>query len=581
MHLALSRSSLLQVVVLLALATIAESASAATITVDSLGWNEDDDGTCTLREAIVSADDNVASGSLAGECPAGDDVDDTIQFSVTGSIHLTSAAPDILNSVTITGPGAELLTLDRQGASGPFAYFRVLGGPSTIRFSGLTIAGADNSVASGGVFEINGHANHLILEDSRFVNNSAASAGVVRATGPLTIRRCSFVGNTAAGTVGGAINVFRAVSPATVVIDSSSFVDNSAMSDGGAIYYNDTVDGSRMSIVNSTFVGNRSMQSGGAIFCKNAIVELSNSTVSGNTANVGVDPFGDGGGLAADAATCNGVNLRNSVVADNVDAGGNDDFPDCAASVTSFDYNLFGSLAGCAVGGGATHDQVASALLDSVGLSGGTTPTMVPLAGSPVIDGGNPAGCSNEDGDPITLDQRGYERPAGAACDIGAVEVVCPNGIVEGDEDCDDGNTTAGDGCSATCTSEGPSSSSSTSSSSTSSSSAASGSASSGGSMGAGGGDATSGAGGSDAAVSSGAGANAMAPGDPPVADDGGCALAGSARPPLAAIAAVLAALVVGARPRRRREDAAWRTIEASYRTLWRVAKAARLGVQR
>ncbi|UCG68369.1 MAG: DUF4215 domain-containing protein, partial [Thermoplasmata archaeon] len=38
----------------------------------------------------------------------------------------------------------------------------------------------------------------------------------------------------------------------------------------------------------------------------------------------------------------------------------------------------------------------------------------------------------------------------------GACTAVCGNGVVESGEECDDGNTASGDGCSATCTEEGP-----------------------------------------------------------------------------------------------------------------------------
>jgi cysteine-rich repeat protein len=41
-------------------------------------------------------------------------------------------------------------------------------------------------------------------------------------------------------------------------------------------------------------------------------------------------------------------------------------------------------------------------------------------------------------------------------CDGGTTEPVCGNGVKEGTEACDDGNVTAGDGCSATCTVEEP-----------------------------------------------------------------------------------------------------------------------------
>src|SRR5207247_10529511 len=34
---------------------------------------------------------------------------------------------------------------------------------------------------------------------------------------------------------------------------------------------------------------------------------------------------------------------------------------------------------------------------------------------------------------------------------VAADSLTCGNGVVEGTEECDDGNTTSGDGCSATC----------------------------------------------------------------------------------------------------------------------------------
>ena len=49
--------------------------------------------------------------------------------------------------------------------------------------------------------------------------------------------------------------------------------------------------------------------------------------------------------------------------------------------------------------------------------------THLPLAGSPLVDAGDPAGCA------LAVDQRGVARPincgGGPRCDIGAVEVEC------------------------------------------------------------------------------------------------------------------------------------------------------------
>jgi cysteine-rich repeat protein len=45
----------------------------------------------------------------------------------------------------------------------------------------------------------------------------------------------------------------------------------------------------------------------------------------------------------------------------------------------------------------------------------------------------------------------------GSACDIGAFEVgVCGDGFLDEDEECDDGNSAEGDGCSSVCQVEEP-----------------------------------------------------------------------------------------------------------------------------
>ena len=43
-------------------------------------------------------------------------------------------------------------------------------------------------------------------------------------------------------------------------------------------------------------------------------------------------------------------------------------------------------------------------------------------AGSVAIDAGNPTGCTDQFGAPLTTDQRGEARPFGTACDLGAFE---------------------------------------------------------------------------------------------------------------------------------------------------------------
>jgi hypothetical protein len=54
--------------------------------------------------------------------------------------------------------------------------------------------------------------------------------------------------------------------------------------------------------------------------------------------------------------------------------------------------------------------------------NGGLTPTIALLEGSPAIDAIPVPDCTDQQGNKITTDQRGFGRPAGPACDIGAFE---------------------------------------------------------------------------------------------------------------------------------------------------------------
>jgi hypothetical protein len=62
--------------------------------------------------------------------------------------------------------------------------------------------------------------------------------------------------------------------------------------------------------------------------------------------------------------------------------------------------------------------------LGALANNGGPTDTHLPDPGSPLVDAGDPAGCTDEKGGPLLADQRGVTRPQGSRCDIGAVEVV-------------------------------------------------------------------------------------------------------------------------------------------------------------
>jgi CSLREA domain-containing protein len=96
--------------------------AAATITVNSTSDDAANDGVCTLREAIASANSDTVSGAAGGECVAGSGVD-TIEFDISGGGVKTfqPATPydNITEAVTIDGysqAGAAENTADMESA---------------------------------------------------------------------------------------------------------------------------------------------------------------------------------------------------------------------------------------------------------------------------------------------------------------------------------------------------------------------------------------------------------------------------------------------------------------------------------
>src|SRR6516162_6257632 len=68
---------------------------------------------------------------------------DTINFSVTGTINLAATLPTLTRSVSIDGPGADLMTV-RRDTGGDYRIFTVAAG-ATVAISRLTIANGSAS----------------------------------------------------------------------------------------------------------------------------------------------------------------------------------------------------------------------------------------------------------------------------------------------------------------------------------------------------------------------------------------------------------------------------------------------------
>src|SRR4030095_3977880 len=99
------------------LCVFAMPAHAATITV----INTNDSGPGSLRQALAVAHDG-----------------DRIAFAVSGTITLTSGELQVTKNVTISGPGADHLSIYASQQWGPQATFHVVSG-KTVTISGVTI----------------------------------------------------------------------------------------------------------------------------------------------------------------------------------------------------------------------------------------------------------------------------------------------------------------------------------------------------------------------------------------------------------------------------------------------------------
>jgi hypothetical protein len=195
-------------------------------------------------------------------------------------------------------------------------------------------------------------------------------------------------------------------------------------------------------ITNSTLTGNAA-GGGGAVFAFGSITVV-NSTITGNSSpNVG-DFAGFGGGLEAPDITLiyatvvgnsspSGANIQidstdtlvsfSSVVGTPLGGGDNCHFGG-GQSTTSNGYNYSDdSSCGFTNTGLGDHQNVADLGLGALGDNGGNTPTMLPGAGSPLLDATPLAACQSGGATDITTDQRDLPRPSGTGCDVGAVEV--------------------------------------------------------------------------------------------------------------------------------------------------------------
>jgi hypothetical protein len=422
-------------------------AHAATITVN----NTNDNGPGSLRQTLTIANDG-----------------DTINFAVTGTITLTSGGLPINKNITISGPGADQLSIDGKQALLVFGIFP----GKTATISGLTIRNAE---AGAGVWNEQGT---LAVSNCAITSNSYE--GLLNDEGTLNVNNCVLSGNSYYGLYSyfGVTTVSKSVvsgnssgglvndgphqhppndpigGPGSMTIADSIVSDNSGPGVSNVAGF--------LTVLNSTLSGNSAGEAldgggimSGALFKTPADVTLVNCTISGNSApgfgggiaggywgvtivnsTISGNSAGDSGGgisgafvrimnstISGNSAGLGGgiyhylFNLEISNTILNASASGQNIFNN-DGTVTSHGYNISsddgdGVLTG--PGDQINTDPLLSPLQDN----GGPTLTHLPLLGSPAIDAGDPNFAP-----PPFHDQRGpcFYRVFGRRIDVGSVE---------------------------------------------------------------------------------------------------------------------------------------------------------------
>lgn len=424
----------------------------------------------TLRWAIQSANDNPGADTIAFDSA----------FDSSQRINLLiGQLPTLTGPTTISGPGAEFLTISGLGA---YRAFQIADG-AVVSIDGLTITDGfasqiipDNGIGGGilnyghlilsDIILTGNHADYsggsifnagqLTISESTISQSTASSGGGVHSTGTFIASHVEFLdnmadgggaiyaeevsllsycvieGNTASGWGGGGI--FQAETDSAVMTISYSTIANNSGGSGGGILSRGAVtitystmndntayeggavyNWGRLTLGNSTVAENSAEYGGGLLNL--GLMHVVSSTISLNTANQ------DGGGILQYtpdlplilSSTIVFANSGNGI-ADNVSG---------VIDVNNSSGNLFGpGSSGFWAQNRGNDRNLIFAADEDIGLgplrdNGGVTQTMALLPDSPAIDAGD--GILRF-GPGFENDQRGFSRFRGTGIDIGAFE---------------------------------------------------------------------------------------------------------------------------------------------------------------
>jgi hypothetical protein len=425
--------------------------------------NLNDFGPGSLRAAIAQAN---------YQSPGADEI---VFSSVSGTINLTIGELEIVDSVSIEGPGRDVLAISGNNQS---RIFNINSSSSDVVISGLTLTNGLAEKDAGGAIRSVTNGNVSII-NSAITGNTATSGvdsnyyyyggegGAVSVTfGSLTITNSELRDNVAR--YGGAIKILGAeltISQSVIsgnqaeraagiyTSQGNSQIWDSIISDNDSVYGASGIENNFGAL---TLNGVSISGNGYGIEAYEAEVTITNSTVSGNShegllisqshltiANSTIT--GNSLGVSSFSSESHVLTLLNTILAGNGWLSGEPDLSTSGSSPTTINsnYSLIGDTSNlmpaqlAQINAGTGNLLNVDPMLGPLADNGGPTLTHALLAGSPARNAGDPTFTS-----PPAFDQRGsgFARVSGGRIDMGAYEeqtVVAPPDSADFDVDGD------------------------------------------------------------------------------------------------------------------------------------------------
>jgi CSLREA domain-containing protein len=419
------------------------SASAITINVTRFDDVTANDATCSLREAIISAQANAGN---TNDCTDGMGAD-LIQLQAgTYTLAGTGEDANVLGDLDVTDPG-EGITIDGAVAAGDipqttiqappmdrhFQFHDPGADPNSVTLQELILQGGNPQTGDGGAILVDDDEAQFTLDTVIVRMNTAPGGGGLSFPsgsdqGPsLQIEQSEFSNNTTGGDGGGLYySVDDGVADDFAMrIERSTFVANSATGTGGGVFVDGTNSNDTLNVFNSTFSGNSATGGGGGIGVGGSAARANFrfATIAGNT----TPTAGQAGGVQT-SSNNHDIHFTGTILSGNAPVNCAEVAPgDMAFVATTDGYNLE-SANTCGLSPLANDLLNTDPLLAPLATNAGpdqTTRTHGLYDTSPALNRIPRAPdlwCTI--GNTNGIDQRGVARPGAPAglCDVGAFE---------------------------------------------------------------------------------------------------------------------------------------------------------------